>query len=155
MNNLYHKVAVTSICTALSFTLVTNKEAKAATFNLIGTSFSIGTEGLQVGSGSVKGVTVVGEPTEFPQTRAFYEFDISKLSLASNTIKRATLNTPFINLQPLYRFLDLAVYQGKRILSITRGFRTITRLYCCLLRTFFPPVALLFILKRYIWECRN
>jgi hypothetical protein len=45
--------------------------------------------------------------------------------------------------------------QGKRILSITRGFSTITRLYCCLLRTVFPPVALLSLLKRYIWEFRN
>jgi hypothetical protein len=33
-------------------------------------------------------------------------------------------------------------YQGKRILSITRGFSTITRLYCCLLRMVFPPVVL-------------
>jgi hypothetical protein len=32
--------------------------------------------------------------------------------------------------------------QGKRILSITRGFSTITRLYCCLLRMVFPPVVL-------------
>ena len=38
------------------------------------------------------------------------------------------------------------VTQGKRILSITRDFSTITRLYCCLLRTIFPPVALLSIL---------
>jgi hypothetical protein len=34
MHNIYHKVAVASICTALSFTLATNKEAKAATFTL-------------------------------------------------------------------------------------------------------------------------
>ena len=40
----------------------------------------------------------------------------------------------------------LVYWQGKRILSITRGFSTITRLYCCLLRTVFPPVALLSIL---------
>jgi len=33
MNNLYHKVAVASVCTALGFALGTNKEAKAATFN--------------------------------------------------------------------------------------------------------------------------
>jgi len=33
MNNLYHKVAVASVCTALGFVLGTNKEAKAATFN--------------------------------------------------------------------------------------------------------------------------
>jgi hypothetical protein len=33
MNNLYHKVAVASVCTALGFALGANKEAKAATFN--------------------------------------------------------------------------------------------------------------------------
>jgi len=33
MNNLYHKVALASVCTALGFVLGTNKEAKAATFN--------------------------------------------------------------------------------------------------------------------------
>jgi hypothetical protein len=37
-NNLYHKVAVASVCTALSFTLGANKEAKAATFTLTRTS---------------------------------------------------------------------------------------------------------------------
>jgi hypothetical protein len=31
MNNLYHKLAIASVCTALSFALVANKEAKAAT----------------------------------------------------------------------------------------------------------------------------
>jgi hypothetical protein len=34
MKNLYHKVAVASICTALSFTLGANQEAKAATITL-------------------------------------------------------------------------------------------------------------------------
>ena len=52
-------------------------------------------------------------------------------------------------------FKQEAHRQGKRILSITKGFSTITRLYCCLLRTVFPSVALLSILKRYIWEFRN
>jgi hypothetical protein len=32
MNNLYHKVAVVSVCTALGFALGSNKEAEAATF---------------------------------------------------------------------------------------------------------------------------
>jgi len=35
MNNLYHKVAVVSVCTALGFAWGANKEAKAATFNSI------------------------------------------------------------------------------------------------------------------------
>jgi hypothetical protein len=34
MNNLYYKVAVASVCTALGFALGVNKEAKAATFRL-------------------------------------------------------------------------------------------------------------------------
>jgi hypothetical protein len=34
MNNLYHKIAVASACTALGFGLGINKEASAATFNL-------------------------------------------------------------------------------------------------------------------------
>jgi hypothetical protein len=34
MNNLYHKVAVASVCTALGFALGANKEAKAATLSL-------------------------------------------------------------------------------------------------------------------------
>jgi hypothetical protein len=33
MNNLYHKVAVASVCTALSFALGANKDAEAATFS--------------------------------------------------------------------------------------------------------------------------
>jgi hypothetical protein len=112
MNNFYHKVAIASICTALSFTLVTNKEAKAATFNLTGTSFSVSREGSYVGSGSVEGGTFAGTPIiDRPETRAFYEFDISNLSLAPNTIIRsAILNTPFINLEIVYRFLDLDLY---------------------------------------------
>jgi hypothetical protein len=111
MNNLYNKVAVTSICTALSFTLVTNKEAKAATFNLTGTSFSVSRESLYVTSGSVEGGTIAGMPIGGPETRAFYEFDISNLSLGPNTIIRsAILNTPFINLEIAYRFLYLDLY---------------------------------------------
>lgn len=111
MNNLYNKVAVTSICTALSFTLVTNKEAKAATFNLTGTSFSVSRESLYVTSGSVEGGTIAGMPIGSPETRAFYEFDISNLSLGPNTIIRsAILNTPFINLEIAYRFLYLDLY---------------------------------------------
>jgi hypothetical protein len=34
MNNLYHKVAVASVCTALGFALGANTEAKAATLSL-------------------------------------------------------------------------------------------------------------------------
>jgi hypothetical protein len=43
MNNLYQKVAFASVCTALSFALVANKEAKAAVITLTPTfSLSVG-----------------------------------------------------------------------------------------------------------------
>ena len=41
MNNLYHKVTVASVCTALGFALGANKEAKAATFTLTDTRFVV------------------------------------------------------------------------------------------------------------------
>jgi len=110
VNNLYNKVAITSICTALTFTLVTNKEAEAATFNLSGTSFSISEGSVYVERGSVRGTTIAGKLIG-SETRAFSEFDIGNLSLAPNTlIKSATLNTPFINLEVDYRFLFLDLY---------------------------------------------
>jgi len=111
MKNFYHKVAITSVCTALSFTLVTNKEAKAATFNLSGTSFSISEGSFYVERGSVEGGTSAGQPIRRPETRAFYEFDIGNLSIVPNhRIRSAILNTPFINLEIAYRFLYLDLY---------------------------------------------
>jgi hypothetical protein len=41
MNNLYHKVTVACVCTALGFALGANKEAKAATFTLTDTRFVV------------------------------------------------------------------------------------------------------------------
>jgi hypothetical protein len=41
MNSFYHKVAVACVCTALSFTLGANKEAKAATSTLTGSGFGV------------------------------------------------------------------------------------------------------------------
>jgi len=110
MNNLYHKIAVTSICTALSFTLVTHKEAKAATFTLSPpeTQFFIEDRYPQ----NHYGVDGVGDTFVSPnnpdsstffsvlkypgstssfierERRAFYEFNISNLSLAPNTVIR-------------------------------------------------------------------
>ncbi len=118
MNNLYHKVAIASVCTALSFTLGANQEAKAATFTLTGTSFSVqgfgSGESFSAVSGSVERRGGFGGPTNDPEKRAFYEFDIGNLSLASNTISSAILNTPFITLEYAYRFLylDLFGYVG-------------------------------------------
>jgi hypothetical protein len=105
MNNFYRKIAVASICTALSFTSVTNKGANAATFTLSppATQFSI-EDGLE-DSPNYLGLIFVS-PNENPdfryvfkysgrrssfrdqETRAFYEFNISNLSLAPNTVIR-------------------------------------------------------------------
>ena len=41
MNSFYHKVAIACVCTALSFTLGANKEAKAATYTLTGSGFGV------------------------------------------------------------------------------------------------------------------
>jgi hypothetical protein len=38
INNLYHKLAFASVCTALGLTLVANKEAKAAVFTMLPTT---------------------------------------------------------------------------------------------------------------------
>jgi hypothetical protein len=100
MNNLYHKVAVTSICTALSFTSVTNKGANAATFRLSppATEFFIEDGPFPEYSGLIF-VSPNENPAVFKfsgrrqsfrdtERRAFYEFNISNLSLAPNTVIR-------------------------------------------------------------------
>ncbi len=102
MKNLCHKVAVASVCTALGFVLGANKEAKAATITLTGTTFAIEgswSNGSAVeerifdseGYPSSNGITLLteggaggrGGPKE---RRAFYEFNIGNLPLAPNTI---------------------------------------------------------------------
>jgi hypothetical protein len=121
MNNLYHKVAIASICTALSFALGANKEAKAAIFTLTGPSIGFGVEGFNVGerfsSGgiSVKKLGGFRWESDTAESRAFYEFNMGTLSFASDTIiSRAILNLPFSNLEIAYRtlFLDLFGYVG-------------------------------------------
>jgi hypothetical protein len=87
MNNLYHKIAVASVCTALSFALGANKEAKAATITLRELSFFVvdsnydglgdwyyGTSPLPVGD------------MEYGEARSLYEFNLANLSLTSTTI---------------------------------------------------------------------
>jgi hypothetical protein len=99
MNNLYNKVAITSICTALTFTLVTNKEAKAATITLRPTNYfyvvDINNDGLGDGAYGNMSLIPVGRSSTFglspwegvfPEFRAFYGFNIASLSLTSNTI---------------------------------------------------------------------
>jgi hypothetical protein len=100
MNNLYHKVAVASVCTALSFTLGVNKEAKAATFTLTmdsspasdGTSFIVwdtdqdGLGNYVYGGAVVHSVGIRRDERFTQEFRTFYEFNIAQLSLASNTV---------------------------------------------------------------------
>jgi len=93
MKNLYHKVAVASVCTALGFVLGASPEAKAASFTFAptitfevidGGIFGDSFDGLgdQVFPGNfdtvVKGT--IGEAAEFA------EFNIGSFSLAPNTV---------------------------------------------------------------------
>ena len=134
MNNLYHKIAVASACTALSFTLLTNKEAKAATFNLTAIQFSIDAETLpylsNVGFTTYKYVFasnyLLPPYTNYSsvgvgkaETRQFYEFNIGSIFLATNTvIRRAVLDTPVDDVHTNYPYLNLDLYgyvgNGKR-----------------------------------------
>jgi hypothetical protein len=93
MNNLYHKVAVASLCTALGFALVANKEAKAATFFFTPTtSFGVTDQdrdgrGDSYYSGAPFHVGLSGNHVgQSQENRAFYEFNIANLSLAPNTV---------------------------------------------------------------------
>jgi len=118
MNNLYHKVAVASVCTALSFTLGANQEAKAATFTLYPTQIFF-LEGYE--NGEVNGGYSEYNPESYPfsvqrtyggrERRAFYEFDISNLSLDTNTlISRVILNTPIREFHASYRRFYLSFF---------------------------------------------
>jgi hypothetical protein len=93
MNNLYHKVAVASVGMVLGFALGANKEAKAATFTLTpATSFGATDQNMDgVGdsyySGAPFHVGLSGSHAgQSQEDRAFYEFNIANLSLASNTV---------------------------------------------------------------------
>jgi hypothetical protein len=93
MNNLYQKVAVASVCTALSFALVANKEAKAAVFTLTPTfSLSVADRNAQDGLGDyISGdvplpVGITNGEGYRQEYRALYEFNLANLSLAPNTV---------------------------------------------------------------------
>jgi len=92
MNNLYHKVAFASVCTALNFALVANKEAKAAVITLTPTfSLSVGDRNAQDGLGDyISGdvplpVGIIKGEGYRQEYRAFYEFNLANLSLPPNT----------------------------------------------------------------------
>jgi len=92
MNNLYHKLAFASVCTALGLALVANKEAKAAVFTLTPTpSYSVwdtkdqdGLGDYIFGSESLPVGIINGEGYR-QEYRAFYEFNLANLSLPPNT----------------------------------------------------------------------
>jgi hypothetical protein len=120
MYNLYHKVAVASVCTALGFALGANKEAKAATFTLTSISSLTVVDSNRDGVGDYSidffdnlPVGILGAE----EARAFYEFNIANLSLASNTvisqaIFQARINTIFGDDSSFQ--VDLFGYTGNR-----------------------------------------
>lgn len=122
MKNLYHKVAVASVCTALGFVLGGSEEAKAATFSLAPTTifsvadFNQDKLGDEVFQNSILDVGLVGRNTENSwESRAFYEFNIANLSLASNTvISNAFLGVKRFDYIPWDRFSDINLlgYRG-------------------------------------------
>jgi hypothetical protein len=100
MSNLYHKVAVASVCTALGFVLGASPEGKAATFapTIIFEVVDGGhPRGLYFdGRGDYLGVGSAGYiQREVTRDQGqFAEFNISSLSLAPNTvISSAVLQT--------------------------------------------------------------
>jgi hypothetical protein len=118
MNNLYHKVAVTSIGIALSLAFGANKKVKAATFTLTATPFFIGgasdIQHSQINRfESISYVQNLSESgSSYYDIRAFYEFNIGNLFLDTNTvIRRAILKTPLSNFQrgPFNRSLTLVL----------------------------------------------
>ena len=117
MYNLYHKVAVASVCTALSFAFGANKEAKAATFTLTPTSSFIIVDSNRDGVGDYSINSLENLPVGIvgsEEAKALYEFNIANLSLPSNTvisqaIFQATVNT--ISRNPINFFqVDLFGY---------------------------------------------
>jgi hypothetical protein len=108
MNNLYHKVAVASVCTALGFALVANEEAKAATLSLPST-INFGVLDVNDGGNSFDGLgdvllpaaasppTLRGTEGEAAQ---FAEFNIGSFSQIPN-ISSAIFQAEILNFQAL------------------------------------------------------
>jgi hypothetical protein len=123
MNNFYSKVAVASLCIALTFTWGANKEANAATFTLTDTRFviegnsytGVGERVLDSDDPSSEVNSLQRSASSTLERRAFYEFNISNLSLAPNTIiSRAFFNVQAMTFRPSFRylFLDTLGYVG-------------------------------------------
>jgi hypothetical protein len=102
MSNLYHKITVASISIALSLTLGTDKQAKAATITLAPAQFFNTIDQNGDGRGDLYNLPSLGlksfpagtfsQNYPYGTTRPAYEFNIGNLSLAPNTIKSAKFN---------------------------------------------------------------
>jgi hypothetical protein len=94
MTNLYRKVAVASVCTALSFVLGANKEAKAATITLTPTvQFGVKTRYDRLNFKSSELSSQYDRVSSGPgsiETR-LAEFNISSFFLAPNTIIKSAI----------------------------------------------------------------
>jgi len=105
MKNLYHKVAVTSVCATLGFALGASPEAKAASFTFLpAITFEVLDDGSDDNSNFDGLGDVVFPASDFSiiavargtlgEIRSFTEFNIGSFSLAPNTvISRAVLQT--------------------------------------------------------------
>jgi hypothetical protein len=109
MKNLYAKIALASVCTALGFVLGANKEVKAATLTLTDGGVYIADRNLDgLGDSGYGGVPLpvgirdnwlygsYGESFR-EEYRAFYEFNIPPLSLASDTVISSAIFKGSIN----------------------------------------------------------
>jgi len=105
MNNLYHKIAVASVCTTLSFVLGASEEVKAATITLTPvTSFGVTDKNMDSLGDSYTGGTLfhVGQ-----RDRAFYEFNIANLSPVSTVISNAIFRVSVYSLSAYHRYYAL------------------------------------------------
>jgi hypothetical protein len=125
MNSFYHKIAIVSVCTALTFTLGANQEAKAVTFTLTAPRFLVQGNsefgGIEVITGDYSGPSIeynASRYSGYSGTRAFYEFNIGNLSLAPDTvISRAFFNVRVRDIIAFYRHfvIDILGYVGNGI----------------------------------------
>jgi len=94
MKNLYHKVAVASVCTALGFALVANEEAKAATITSA-PAITFGVLDVNDGGNSFDGIGDEVLPAELSivlrgtegEAAQFAEFNIGSFSQIPNIIR--------------------------------------------------------------------
>jgi hypothetical protein len=122
MNNLYLKVAFASVCTALSFALVANKEAKAAVFIFTPTTaYTVGDRNGQDGvgdyifGGASLPVGIISGQGYRQEYRSLYKFNLANLFLAPNTpIISAVFGVRANNISSYGRFarLDIHGYTG-------------------------------------------